>query len=139
MAPLQLLRSTSTAFITGAGSGIGQTITYAFARHGIRSFGLCDISEESLTKTVNELKKLVPDGLKVEAIKMDVANENEVNDAVKRTVEKLGSLDIAVNNAGIGGPLKPSPEYTTEEWNRVINVNMNVSSLDGHKQYRQQL
>jgi meso-butanediol dehydrogenase / (S,S)-butanediol dehydrogenase / diacetyl reductase len=125
----QLLRHDSVAFITGAGSGIGQAIAYAFARHGVRRFALCDISPPALARTLSEIQSHVPldEKLMVESIIMDVSRERDVADAVERTVRTFGSIDIAVNNAGVAGPLKGTAEYSVQEWDRVLGVNLNVS------------
>jgi 2-dehydro-3-deoxy-L-rhamnonate dehydrogenase (NAD+) len=75
------------------------------------------------------MRSRVPPGeqLNVESLVMDVSKERDVVDAVERTVARFGSVDIAVNNAGVAGPLKGTAEYTTADWDRVLNVNLHAS------------
>jgi NAD(P)-dependent dehydrogenase (short-subunit alcohol dehydrogenase family) len=58
-------------------------------------------------------------------VKTDVSKSQDVNLAVSKAVESFGRLDCAFNNAGIGGAGKMTHEYSEEEWNRVIAVNLN--------------
>jgi NAD(P)-dependent dehydrogenase (short-subunit alcohol dehydrogenase family) len=101
-----MLRTGAVAFITGAGSGIGQYTAYAFARHGVRHLALLDIKPENLETTASQLKKDYDD-IEIESIKMDTANEGDVKSAIQQTVKRFGRLDYAVNNAGIGRQTHP--------------------------------
>jgi len=56
---------------------------------------------------------------------LNVTDEHAVEAAVKQTVQELGGLDIAVNNAGIGGPSAASGDYPVDGWRNVIDVNLN--------------
>ncbi|OCL05221.1 hypothetical protein AOQ84DRAFT_100989, partial [Glonium stellatum] len=85
------------AYITGAGSGIGQSTAYAFARHGIRSFALLD--RNPLTATMTQLKKNHAD-MHIQALEVDVTSEAAVNDSTAATVKEFGRIDHAANNAG---------------------------------------
>jgi NAD(P)-dependent dehydrogenase (short-subunit alcohol dehydrogenase family) len=116
------------AFITGAGSGIGQSTAFAFARYGVKKFGLTDIKPENLQSTVQKLQELNKD-IEIEAIEMDVANEQAVASAIEKAVNKFGRIDYAVNNAGIEGPLVPTGDMDLKGWNRCLDVNITVSIL----------
>lgn len=72
---------------------------------------------------MSELKKRHPD-VDVKAIEMDVSNEQSVEEGIRETVETFGSIEIAVNNAGIAGPTIPTPEVATSDWSKVLNVNL---------------
>jgi NADP-dependent 3-hydroxy acid dehydrogenase YdfG len=84
---------------------------------------LTDLRPEGLEKTISELKKIAPD-VKVLPIEMNTADEKQVFDSVTRTVKEFGSLDIAVNNAGRGGPQKATHELETKDWKSLIDVNL---------------
>ncbi|KAF2730948.1 oxidoreductase ucpA [Polyplosphaeria fusca] len=124
------------AYITGAGSGIGQYAAYSLARQGVRSFALLD--RNPVTKTVQELKKSYPD-VKVKEIELDVASENAVNDSINQTVKEFGRIDYALNNAGIGGALKTTDEIPLDDFERVLAVNTRGVWLCQRAQVRQML
>ncbi|CAG9949020.1 unnamed protein product [Clonostachys rosea f. rosea IK726] len=121
---MSLLQGTS-AFITGAASGIGEATALAFAEHGATKLALTDINGELLHKSVNALKAKYPH---VEVLEMsfDVRVGVEVEKAIADTVAKFGRLDIAVNNAGIGGSGKQTHMVDEEEWLNVVDVNLNA-------------
>jgi len=105
--------------ITGGSSGIGKAAVIAFVEEGAKVM-LADVNEEA----GNALAKQLGDaGHAVRFQKTDVANPDEVKALVKATLESFGRLDIALNNAGIGGSFAPTHAYTLEEWNRVIAIN----------------
>jgi len=107
------------AIVTGARRGIGKGIALMLARAGAKVV-VSDIDENECQKVVEEIKKIGSDGL---AIKCDVTNRKEVEEMVKKTIEKFGKVDILVNNAGIA-PFKPFLEMAEEEWDRVLAVNL---------------
>lgn len=112
-----------SAFITGAASGIGQYTAIAFARHGVTKLALADINFEALEKSNAALKEQFPD-VEVLSLRMDVRDMEQVRQGIAETVEKFGRLDIAVNNAGIGGSGRQTHELEDEEWMRVVDVNL---------------
>jgi NAD(P)-dependent dehydrogenase (short-subunit alcohol dehydrogenase family) len=97
----------------------------AFAEHGATKLALTDINGELLHKSVNALKAKYPH---VEVLEMsfDVRVGVEVEKAIADTVAKFGRLDIAVNNAGIGGSGKQTHMVDEEEWLNVVDVNLNA-------------
>src|ERR1700753_595202 len=114
-----------TAFITGAGSGIGQYTAFAFAKNGVKKFGLTDIRPESLQTTTQKLQEMDKD-VEIEAIEMDVANEQAVIAAIEQTTKRFGRIDYAVNNAGVEGPLVPTADMELKGWGRCLDVNLTV-------------
>lgn len=107
------------AFVTGASRGIGKGIATAFASEGARVC-LVDINESALNETCAELKNL---GYSVLAQKADVSNREQVEAAVKNTVDAFGTIDILVNNAGV---IRDNLLYkmTDEDWDTVMDVHL---------------
>lgn len=108
------------AIITGAGSGIGRSAALLFAKEGARVV-VSDINEANGNSVVEVIKKSGGEAFFVKA-DSSKATDNEI--LVKKTIEKFGSLDIAVNNAGIGGPLGVTGEYPLDGWQKVIDINL---------------
>lgn len=108
------------AIISGAGSGIGKATAILLAKEGAKVV-VSDINEEGGDATVATIKE---EGGEALFIKMDTANPNEHKKLVEQTLAQYGSLDIAVNNAGIGGPLGLTGEYPIEGWQKVIDINL---------------
>lgn len=110
-----------TVFLTGGATGIGRATAIAFAREGA-SLAICDVAEAATQETVELCKK---EGAKAIFIKTDVALMSEIEAAVKRTIAEFGSLDVAVNNAGIEGSRdKGTHDYDEAIFRRVIDVNL---------------
>ncbi|AMR32469.1 short-chain dehydrogenase [Mucilaginibacter sp. PAMC 26640] len=105
-------------FITGAGGGIGKAIASAFAGEGAKVV-VGDIKQEFVAGTVKILEE---QGADVLGVTVDVTNYDSVKAALKEVVETFGTLDIAVNNAGVVG-IGSIEEITPEEWDRVLGVN----------------
>lgn len=108
------------AIITGASSGIGKATALLFAREGAKVV-VSDIQEELGNAVVAEI---IQEGGHAVFIKADASSPQDNDELVKQTVQKYGKLDIAVNNAGIGGPLAPTGEYPIEGWQKVIDINL---------------
>lgn len=108
------------AIITGAGSGIGEATALLFAKEGARLV-VADINEEHGTHVVQQIKK---EGGEAIFCKADTSFATDNEQLVKETLKAFKKLDIAVNNAGIGGPLAPTGEYPIEGWQQVIGVNL---------------
>lgn len=109
------------ALVTGGSSGIGKACVQTFADLGAKVV-IADIDEENGQSLVEEIKQSGGEGL---FLKTDVSNPGSVEKMVKDTVDAFGSLDCAVNNAGIGGPELTTAEYDLEGWQKVIEINLN--------------
>ncbi len=110
-----------TALVTGGASGIGEACVLAFAR-GHANVVVVDLNEDLGAKVVAAAKQAGGDARFVRA---DVGDPVSVEQMVQRTVDQYGRLDVAVNNAGIGGEQNPTGDYSVEGWQKVININLN--------------
>ncbi len=108
------------AIITGAGSGIGKATAQLFAEQGAKVV-ISDIGEENGNAAVKEIKAR---GGEAFFYKADSSSPTDNANLVKETIRQYGKLDIAVNNAGIGGPLAPTGEYPVEGWTKTIDINL---------------
>ncbi|MBU0476603.1 3-oxoacyl-ACP reductase FabG [Patescibacteria group bacterium] len=107
------------AIITGARRGMGRAHALVLAEAGAK-VAVSDISEEDCQKVVEEIKEKGGEAI---AIKCNVTEKGEVEEMVKKTVEKFGKIDILVNNAGIY-QFKPFLELTEEEWDKTLDINL---------------
>ncbi|HZV68941.1 MAG TPA: glucose 1-dehydrogenase [Saprospiraceae bacterium] len=114
------LLENKTAIVTGAGSGIGKAIALLFANEGAKVIA-SDINEAGGNQTVAEIHIAGGESIFVKA---DIANPQDSENLVAQAIKKYGSLQIAVNNAGIAGPIQPTGEYPIEGWNKVIQINL---------------
>ncbi len=114
-----MLLQGKTAFITGAGRGIGRGIALAFAAQG------CDVAVAA--RTMGEVEETAAAaralGRNALALHCDVADEASVRDAVDAALGACGGIDILVNNAGYAC-FKPFLELSAEEWRRTLDVNL---------------
>ncbi|MFD7461338.1 MULTISPECIES: SDR family NAD(P)-dependent oxidoreductase [unclassified Streptomyces] len=111
--------SDRTVLVTGAGSGIGRTTALAFAAEGARVV-VAGRGRAALDETVALIEAA---GGTAFARTADVSRAADVAALVQAAVDRFGSLDVAVNNAGVfrGGPL---PEMSEEDWRTVLDVNV---------------
>ncbi|MDH5782367.1 MAG: glucose 1-dehydrogenase [Candidatus Bathyarchaeota archaeon] len=109
-----------TAIVTGASSGLGVTFVETLAERGV-NLVIAARRYEKLVKVAEDLSSKYD--IEVIPIKTDVSQEEQVINMVKTAIEKFGSLEILVNNAGIAS-LSPSVDMSLEEWKKVIDVNL---------------
>lgn len=112
--------SNKVALITGASTGIGQATAMLFAKSKAKVM-LADNNADAGVQTVAKIKAL---GGHAEFVKCDVSKEDDVKMAVRKTVEYFGHLNYAFNNAGIEGQMNKTSDNTTENWNKVIQVDL---------------
>ena len=108
-----------TAVVTGGARGIGRAIAERLLASGANVM-LWDIDVATLEATAAELGDSGP----VETAIADVTDPNAVEAAHAATVDRFGGIDVLVNDAGISGPTVRTWEYTLEDWNRVVAVNL---------------
>jgi NAD(P)-dependent dehydrogenase (short-subunit alcohol dehydrogenase family) len=114
------LLENKVAIITGAGSGIGKAISLLYANEGAKIV-VSDISEKGGNETVSEIKAKGGEAIFVKA---DTSKVDDNRNVVDQAVKQFGGLHLAVNNAGIGGPLSPTGEYPIDGWDKVIAINL---------------
>jgi NAD(P)-dependent dehydrogenase (short-subunit alcohol dehydrogenase family) len=108
------------AFVTGAGSGIGQRVAVGLAEAGA-SVGCFDLpSSKGLDGTVEQIKGLGRQGL---AVRGDVTQGADLREAIDAAEKQLGPLSVALNCAGIANAA-PAEEMALEQWQRVLDINL---------------
>ena len=105
------------AIVTGGTRGIGKGICEVFCREGA-TVALWDVLDG--TETVNEIKQ---NGGKIFFQKVDVTDQNSVNNAIDEIIKQHGKIEILINNAGIIRD-RSFLKMTEEEWDSVMNVNL---------------
>jgi NAD(P)-dependent dehydrogenase (short-subunit alcohol dehydrogenase family) len=113
------------ALVTGAGSGIGKAAAVLLAKEGAK-VAVLSRTQEELEKTVEEIEANGGEGLVVVA---DTSMPEQVEEAVRRTVEKWGRLDVVFANAGVNGVWAPIEELEVEEWEKTISINLTGTFL----------
>jgi len=108
------------ALVTGAGSGIGLAVAQLYAKEGAKVI-VSDINEEHGQQGVEQIKS---EGGEASFIKADTSNPEQVEALVRKTAEIYGRLDIACNNAGIGGEPALTGDYSLDSWRKVLSINL---------------
>lgn len=106
--------------ITGASRGIGATTALLFAQQRA-TVVLASRSPDELASLVEEIKA---SGGEAMAVQADVANASSVEALIQQIVQTYGRLDIAVNNAGVGGGNRPLVEVAEETFDQIISTNL---------------
>jgi len=113
-----------TAIVTGAGQGMGRAVALGLAREG-GCVVVNDIRREAAHQVADEIAQDQGSALPVAA---DVTDKAQIDSMVNATLEKFGSIDILINNAGLLFST-PVEEIGLEEWNRVLSVNLTAPLL----------
>jgi len=107
-------------FITGASTGIGRATAFSFAKAKAH-VAVVDVNTDAGSMTARMIKE---QGGSAEFIRCDVSREPEVKSAIDQTVKAFGGIDYAFNNAGIEGEQCVTPACSTENWDKVIGINL---------------
>ena len=107
------------AIVTGGAQGFGYAITERFIKSGAKVI-IWDIDENEAKKT---LEKISSKNLDYQIV--DVSNYEIVEKKLLETEKKFGKIDIFINNAGMAGMNTTVAKYPIDEWNKVINLNLN--------------
>lgn len=108
------------ALITGGGSGIGRAICLLYAKEGAKVV-VSDIDEKAGKESLELIKAQKGDAI---FLKADTSRPEENKKLVEQAVSHFGGLHVAVNNAGIGGPLSVTGDYPIDGWDKVIAINL---------------
>lgn len=109
------------ALVTGGGSGLGRASAIALARAGA-TVTVADVDEQGGNETT--VLVLEEAGGDADFVRADVTQADEVEAMVDKTVGRWGRLDCALNNAGTTGASAATADYTLEDWNRAIALNL---------------
>jgi NAD(P)-dependent dehydrogenase (short-subunit alcohol dehydrogenase family) len=108
------------SLVTGGATGIGRATALAFAREGARAV-VADVNDREGRETVRLIRDSGGDALFVRA---DVSSSADWLRLTTETIQEYGRLDILFNNAGIEGKSAPTAEYSEEDFDRVLAVNL---------------
>jgi 3-oxoacyl-[acyl-carrier protein] reductase len=106
------------AVITGGAMGIGLACARRLASHGAK-IALWDVDKDALDAAAASFDSAPL------CLQVDITNPDEINAAAARTAENFGSITQLLNSAGIAGAAIPTIEYSTREWEQVIDLNLN--------------
>jgi NAD(P)-dependent dehydrogenase (short-subunit alcohol dehydrogenase family) len=109
-----------TAIVTGASYGIGQATAIALAKDGY-DMAITDLSIDSLDNTRSMIES---EGVKVICIALDIRHQSQIDQALTRVEQELGSYYLLVNNAGVPSLRKLAIDITQQEWQDLIAVNL---------------
>ena len=104
--------------VTGAASGIGKSLCERFAKEGAKAVVVTDINSEGVDATVRDINEQT----KVLGITCDVADENEVEELVKKSLSAFGHIDLFCSNAGIFTP--GGEDLSTDKWQTIWDINV---------------
>lgn len=109
--------------ITGAAAGLGKETAETLARMGVK-LTLVDLNEEALEEVKNTIEK-ENDNAEVITIAGDVSDESVAQKYTQETVDKFGKIDGFFNNAGIEGKQNLTEDFGSEEFGKVVGINLN--------------
>ncbi|MDX5421210.1 MAG: SDR family oxidoreductase [Hymenobacteraceae bacterium] len=108
-------------FITGGNSGIGKACAIEAAREGARVV-VTDLPAANPDETLREIEA---QGVEALFLPVDVGDVGSVKKGIRDAVERFGRIDVALNNAGIGGPYSGIHDMDEKVWEKIININLN--------------
>ena len=104
----------------------------------MKKLGLGDINLKAIEATASELSKQYSK-LEIHTTQLYVASEQSIDDAIASSAQKFGTIDYAVNNAGVAGPLVPSAQHSSADWRSALNVNSDGVWMSQRAEIRQML
>ncbi len=114
----------TTALVTGAASGLGRCIAERLAAAGV-TLALVDVDGDGAGRALDEI------GAKGVVVAVDLSRPEEVQRALREVDDRLGPVDLLVNNAGISGvgPPKPTADTPLDEWEKTLAINVTAPFL----------
>jgi 3-hydroxybutyrate dehydrogenase len=119
-----MLLENKVALVTGAASGIGKEIAFAFAREGAKVV-IADLNQQGADAVADELNR---GERRAMGVAMDVTSEAQVDQGVSRAVDNFGRLDILVSNAGIQ-TVAPIDEFDFAKWRTLLAIHLDGAFL----------
>jgi NAD(P)-dependent dehydrogenase (short-subunit alcohol dehydrogenase family) len=113
------------ALVTGAGSGIGRAAALRLSQEGAK-VTLVDLKEDRVAEVMARIGQAGGESLAAEA---DISKPEDMENAIRRTVEKWGRLDIVFANAGINGTFTPIEDMAPEDWSMTLDINLKGTFL----------
>lgn len=114
------LLTNKVGLITGGASGIGLATAQVFVREEAKVV----IADMDTTQGEDAAHQICTSGGEAIFVKTDVSKSGDVEALVQKTIDAFGQLDCAFNNAGIFGNSAPLTDYTEDEWDHLININL---------------
>ncbi|GAB6012231.1 SDR family NAD(P)-dependent oxidoreductase [Viscerimonas tarda] len=118
------------AIVSGGGSGFGQAMSLLYVKEGAKVV-VSDIDVEKGEETVD---KILKSGGKAIFVKADVGKPEDNENVVKKAIQEFGKLNLAFNNAGIGGSNAPIGDYPVDAWDKIIQINLSSVFYGMHYQ-----
>lgn len=112
-----MLLKNKIIFLTGGSAGIGAECAKAYAKEGAH-LAIAALDQQAIETVIKEI------GGEHLCLPCDVSDEVHVKDAFEKAIAHFGRIDSIHNNAGIAHPSKALHETTTEEWDKLMNVNL---------------
>jgi len=106
--------------VTGGGIGLGAAISRRFAQAGSH-IAMVSPDKKEQDELAKEIEKM---GRKALSLKVDISKEDEVKQAIKAIVDKFGTIDVLVNNAGIAAEDAEVPDIHLDDWNKVLAIDL---------------
>ena len=108
------------AVVTGGAQGIGLAVAKRLSQSGAK-ISIWDRDSILMQDIENEFDA----GVSIHKVEVELTDPDSVADSARKTAIEMGSIDIFINNAGIGGVAEPSWEYSIADWQQVIDVDLN--------------
>lgn len=114
-----------SVILTGGGAGIGRASALRFAREGARLV-VADLNTDTAREAAEEVRAV---GGTVETVVGDLSRQEVVDEVVATATERLGGIDVLVNNAGIMDDMSATADVTDAVWERLLRVNLTAPFL----------
>lgn len=124
-----------TGIVTGGTGTLGMAAATALLQHGLQGLMLFDVNIDSARKKLNSLRTDFPDA-NIEALSVDVTDENAVQKAVEETAQLLGSVDILLCFAGVVGCVN-ALDMPASQWRKILEINTTGSFICAQAAARQ--